>query len=105
MRALLVCLFLAVTTLMPPDASAQGLESGMLSVRMRLAEDAGMSGVDRRLIVCQINPRLLHTVWVPNVKEPRQPQVCTGGANRLGAGYVRYLSTSRVSKAQKPLRE
>lgn len=102
MRALSVFYALIVLGMGVSAAQAQSPDTG--SAQNRLVEDAGMSGVDRRLIVCRINPKLLHTAWVGEVKDVPHPQVCTGGANRLGAGYVRYLATSRVSKAYKPLR-
>ncbi|MBF0870171.1 hypothetical protein HKD32_04760 [Gluconobacter japonicus] len=104
MRALSVfCLGFALG-LPLSGVQAQSVSHDAQSVQSHLVEDAGMSGVDRRLIVCRINPKLLHTAWVGEVKDIPHPQVCTGGANRLGAGYVRYLATSRVSKTYKPLR-
>lgn len=104
MRALSVFYALIVFGMGVMAAQAQSTPLATGSAQNRLVEDAGMSGVDRRLIVCRINPKLLHTVWVGEVKDVPHPQVCTGGANRLGAGYVRYLATSRVSKTYKPLR-
>ncbi|AFW00871.1 hypothetical protein B932_1288 [Gluconobacter oxydans H24] len=104
MRALSVFYALIVLGVGLPAAQAQSASPDTRSAQSRLVEDAGMSGVDRRLIVCRVNPKLLHTAWVGEVKDTPHPQVCTGGANRLGAGYVRYLATSRVSKVYKPLR-
>ncbi|EHH67991.1 hypothetical protein GMO_17580 [Gluconobacter morbifer G707] len=72
-----------------------------VSVQDDLVEDIGMSAVDRRSVICQVTPRLLHTAWGPAVNEPARPQVCSGGANRLGAGYVRYLATNRVVRPHK----
>ncbi|MBS1102363.1 hypothetical protein JK202_04925 [Gluconobacter sp. Dm-62] len=106
MRALL---FLAVLTgsglaLTGLSAGAQDLRRGDLSVHSVLADDVGQSGVDHRRLECRTDPRLLHTVWDGRLSSLPGPHVCTGGANRLGAGYVRYLATSRMVRVHKPLR-
>ncbi|MBF0859088.1 hypothetical protein HKD24_07645 [Gluconobacter sp. LMG 31484] len=106
MRALL---FLAVVTgnvlaLTGMSLAADGPQRDDLSAHTVLTDDAGQSGVDHRLLECRIDPRLLHTVWNGQVSSQPKPHVCTGGANRLGAGYVRYLATSRMVKVHRLLR-
>ncbi|MFT8326037.1 hypothetical protein [Gluconobacter oxydans] len=106
MRALL---FLAVLTgsglaLTNVSAGAQELRRDGLSAHAALTDEVSQSGVDHRMLECRTDPRLLHTVWDGRVSPQPGPHVCTGGANRLGAGYVRYLATSRMVKAHKPLR-
>ncbi|MFT8809825.1 hypothetical protein [Gluconobacter sp.] len=106
MRALL---FLVALTVAGPGAltssvQAEGLRRDDLSGRTVLMDDAGQSGVDYRMLECRTDPRLLHTRWDGRLASLPGPHVCTGGANRLGAGYVRYLATSRMVRAHKPLR-
>ncbi|MQR98156.1 hypothetical protein [Gluconobacter aidae] len=85
-------------------AAAESLRQGEMSVHTVLTDDVGQSGVDRRLLECRTDPRLLHTAWSGKLPLFPGPHVCTGGANRLGAGYVRYLATSRIVRTHKPLR-
>lgn len=106
MRALL---FLAVLTgsglaLMTVSAGARDPRWDDLSVHAVLTDDVGQSGVDRRMLECRTDPRLLHTVWNGRSSSLPGPHVCMGGANRLGAGYVRYLATNRMVRSHKPLR-
>ncbi|MBS1062708.1 hypothetical protein JK185_06500 [Gluconobacter wancherniae] len=103
MRALLL-LFVGLTGVVAPAVQAQD-EAHMDGRIMLHADAAGLSGVDRRLIVCRKNAGVLRTTWViPAEPVVNHPQVCNGGANRLGAGYVRYLSTNRVTKGHPRLR-
>lgn len=106
MRALL---FLAVLTgsglaLTGLSAGAQDLRRDDLSAHAVLRSEVSQSGVDHRMLECRTDPRLLHTVWDGRSSSLPGPHVCMGGANRLGAGYVRYLATSRMVRAHKPLR-
>lgn len=106
MRALLFLAVLTGSGLAPTGmaAAADGSLHDDLSAHTVLRDDVGQSGVDHRLLDCRTDPRLLHTVWDGRVSSLPGPHVCTGGANRLGAGYVRYLATSRMVRAHKPLR-
>ena len=106
MRALLLLAVLTGSGLALTDLSAGAQEPRRndLSAHSVLADDVGQSGVDHRTLECRTDPRLLHTVWDGRISSLPGPHVCMGGANRLGAGYVRYLATSRMVRAHKPLR-
>ncbi|GEK96501.1 hypothetical protein GKA01_16980 [Gluconobacter kanchanaburiensis NBRC 103587] len=110
MRALLFLAMIIGNLLVLTDplaafpAAAEGPRRGEMSVQTVLTDGVGQSGVDHRLLECRTDPRLLHTAWSGKLPLFPGPHVCTGGANRLGAGYVRYLATSRMVKAHKPLR-